>query len=393
MSRIAIFGYYGQDNAGDEAILSALASGIKRTNPEAVISACSAKPEETKKSHGIDAFNYFSLAPKAIIKGLLRRSRLAYLKSIFTFFKADLIIIGGGGLYFDTKETNKWIFGYINLIHLAKKFGKKVALVGISVGPLHHQGSKDAIAAAFVRADLITVRDNLSKELLTSLHIPEQKINVIPDLVFTFNSAPEERVLSILKDEGINKTSKKIVSLVPCCYNMEKEGWLEQYVNLCEKILEIPSTEIWMVPLQRHETFDDYFAANTIYNGLNPAAQKKCTILQKNYAANEIQGILSSADFVFAERLHGSIMALNTNTPFLGIAYMQKVSGVLELANLPERIISIEHFLSGGFFDSTYEAINSELSENTTSHSLNDGIRAKAQRNFDLLKQLITTKN
>jgi polysaccharide pyruvyl transferase CsaB len=388
MSRISIFGYYGQDNAGDEAILSAIIAGIKCVSPHSKIAAYSGKPQETKQNHNIAAFAFFSLSLKAIVKGTLGRNRVRYWKSVFNFLRTDLVIIGGGGLYFDTQETNRWIFGYINLIHMAKFFRKKVVLFGISVGPLHHQESKDAIAKAFIHADLISVRDHLSKELLSSLGIPPQKVHVIPDLVFTFNSAPQETISRILADEGI-PNDKKILALVPCCYNTSKVGWLEQYIHLCEQINAEHDVTLLLVPFQRHNTFDDLSAAQSIYDHLNESAKKSTFLLKKNYSPAEIQGVLSTAKFVFAERLHGSIMALNTNTPFLGIAYMQKVSGVLELANLPDRIIPIDEFLNGNFLTNAKSTIKSVLEELISPHELNKGIREKAYKNFELLKNLI----
>lgn len=388
MSRISIFGYYGQDNAGDEAILSALSQGIKKTMPETIVTAYSGKPTETAANHGIEAYSFFKLSPKAIIKGLLSRTRLAYIKAVYNFLKTDLVIIGGGGLYFDNKDSNKWIFDYINLIHLAKLFRKKVALCGISVGPLHHQSSKEAIAQAFIKADLISVRDKLSKQLLIEQGIPADHINVIPDLVFTFNSAEPAKISAILKLEGIEEANTKVLALVPCCYNTTKAGWLTQYVNFCEHILASCNTTLWMVPLQRHDTFDDLSAAMSIYENLSPIAQEKVSVIKGKYAPDEIQGILSKADFVFAERLHGSIMALNTNTPFMGIAYMQKVDGVLELANLPERIIPLTNFLSGAFLQPAYQLISETLASEPQPKELNAGIRALALTNFEHLKKL-----
>ena len=388
MSRVSIFGYYGQDNAGDEAILAAIIAGIKSASPHSKIAAYSGNPQETEQHHNIAAFAFFSLSLKSLVIGTLGRKRVRYWKSVINFLRTDLIIIGGGGLYFDSQESNKWIFRFINLIHMAKFFRKKVALFGISVGPLHHQESKDAIAKAFIHADLISVRDHLSKELLTNLNIPPQHVHVIPDLVFTFNSAPKETVSRILADEGIPK-DKNIVALVPCCYNTSKAGWLEQYVHLCEQINAEQDVTLLLVPLQRHHTFDDLSAAQSIYDHLNENTKKNTFLLKNNYSPAEVQGVLSEAKFVFAERLHGSIMALNTNTPFLGIAYMQKVSGVLELANLPDRIIPIDKFLNGNFLINAKSTIKNALEEPVSSHQLNKGIREKAYTNFELLKNLL----
>jgi polysaccharide pyruvyl transferase CsaB len=348
MTRFSIFGYYGQGNAGDEAILSALVDGIKNELPNAHISVCSATPDETKRNHGVNAFRFFGIDFKSIIKGIIGRSRIGYLNAVISFLRSDVIVIGGGGLFYDTKETNAWFFGYINLIRRAKRFGKKIALVGISVGPLHHKSSEQAIKDAFALVDLISVRDNTSRDTLIRCGVEPERIHVIPDLVFTLNSASDECVAEILAKESF-PTQGYNVALTPCCYNAKQPGWVEQYVAFCERAVADLDCNLWLIPMQRNDNHDDLNAIDIIYARLSPKTQNRAYRLSGTYKPQETQGIISKANAVLAERLHGSIMAVNTSTPAMSIAYMPKVAGVLELAKLEDRIVSNQDFLSGRY--------------------------------------------
>jgi polysaccharide pyruvyl transferase WcaK-like protein len=388
MTRFSIFGYYGQGNAGDEAILSALVDGIKNELPNARISVCSANLDETKQNYGVNSFRFFGIDFKSIIKGILGSSRIGYLNAVISFLRSNVIIIGGGGLFYDTKETNEWFFGYINLIHRAKRFGKKVALVGISVGPLHHKSSEQAIKEAFALADLISVRGNTSRDTLIRCGVPTDKIHVIPDLVFTLTSADESRISEILASEGFPNNGKRNIALTPCCYNTKQAGWNEQYGAFCERAIAELDCNLWLIPMQRNESHDDLSAINSIRAGLSEGTQKRTFTLRGHYSAKEIQGVLSKADSVLAERLHGSIMAINTNTPVLGIAYMPKVVGVLELANLESRIISNADFLSGEFQTVAFEFYSRAIDSRSV---LTDGLshpRLLAIGNFTQLRLL-----
>lgn len=389
MVRFSIFGYYGQGNAGDEAILAALTDGIKTTIPSATISVYSADPKETSATHQVEAFNQFSLDLKFIIKGVLGSSRKNYIKSVYNFLRSDVIIIGGGGLFFDSIETNKWIYGYLKLIHRAKRLGKKVALVGISVGPLHHQDSEVAIGEAFSRADLISVRDNSSKELLIKCGVMAEKVHVIPDLVFTLQSAPDERIQEIISDEGLRINNQSNIALTPCCYNTAQTGWLTQYIAFCEEAVSELDSNLWLVPMQRNNSHDDLSAINEIFAGLSEATKKRTRILAKNYNAKEVQGVLSKADFVLAERLHGSIMALNTGTPFMGIAYMPKVVGVLALAGLQKNIINFDSFLSGEAMEEIIETAGKNRKSINNSQADNLLKPSNAAANFINLAALL----
>lgn len=387
MTRFSIFGYYGQGNAGDEAILSALMDGIKTELPTAHISVCSANPDETKKEHHVNAYPFFGLGLKSIIKGLLRKTRKDYLNAVISFFRSDVIIIGGGGLFFDSAETNEWIFGYINLIHRAKRYGKKIALVGISVGPLHHKGSEEAINEAFALVDLISVRDNTSRDTLIRCGVAPERIHVIPDLVFTLNSASDERVTEILTQESF-PTQGCNIALTPCCYNTKQPGWVEQYIAFCERAVAELNCNLWLIPMQRNDSHDDLSAIDTIYAGLSEQAKSRAHRLRGIYNAKEIQGIISKANAVLAERLHGSIMAINTNTPVLSIAYMPKVVGVLELAKLEERIIANADFLSGAFQDRAFAFLKSHIEPQSLLSTSFMHPKLLAEQNFKQLKQL-----
>lgn len=390
MAHVSIFGYYGQGNAGDEAILAALIDGIKNHTPNASISVYSANPAETSATHKVASYNHFSFDFKQIIKGILGGARASYIRSAINFLRTDVVIIGGGGLFFDSKETNKWIYGYLKLIHRAKALKKKVALMGISIGPLHHRESEQAVGEAFAKADLISVRDASSKNLLIKCGIAPEKIHVIADLVFTLHSAPAERIETILAQEHFINNDKCNVALTPCCYNTEHEGWLSQYVAICERIVSELDSNLWLVPMQRSNHHDDLSAINLILGRLSHTARERVCVLQGIYNAKEVQGVLSMASVVLAERLHGSIMALNTHTPVMSIAYMPKVTGVLELANLQDNLIDYGSFLSGNSQQQIIETLRRYESDKTLFIAAPASDSTAAVNNFIKLHALLS---
>jgi polysaccharide pyruvyl transferase WcaK-like protein len=212
MPRYSIFGYYGHGNAGDEAILAALNNGLKNQIPNAKVCAYSANPEDTTLDHQIESYKFFSLDPISFIKGIFGRRRKSYIASLYNFLKTDIVIIGGGGIFYDAPDENRWVVGYTKLIKTAKLFGKKVAIVGVSVGPIHNEESGKAIAQAFVITDFISVRDNSSKKLLIEYRVPAEKIQIVPDLVFTLDSCNDSRVKEIFELENFEFSTRKKLS-------------------------------------------------------------------------------------------------------------------------------------------------------------------------------------
>jgi polysaccharide pyruvyl transferase CsaB len=387
MKRYSIFGYYGQRNAGDEAILAALIEGIKSASAENYISVYSGRVDETSSTHGIDAFVPFNFKVKHVFRNLIRRNPAEYLRAASNFLRTNVVVIGGGGLFFDSEESNKWLLYYLDLIEFAKALDKRVALIGVSAGPLHHAESRRLMERAFAKVDVISVRDNTSRDLLVECGVRRDRIEVVPDLVFTLASSSGPRIDEILGEERFQRESGRVVALTPCCYNVNRSGWLEQYRKFCERVVFEFGARLWFVPMQRDDDHDDLRAIQAIVTSLSSSAQSRISILQGVYTAQEVQGILGNADFILAERLHGAIMALNTSTPFVGISYMPKVAGVLELAQLQNRIVAMEDFLSGAYLEHAVMQMRSDLSGLSVELG-RDSIAILADKNFKLLRTL-----
>ncbi|MBK8187795.1 MAG: polysaccharide pyruvyl transferase family protein [Cellvibrio sp.] len=100
---------------------------------------------------------------------------------------------------------------------------------------LHHQDSMVAVASAFNRVDLVSVRDNGSRDLLIKCGVDSSKIFVIPDLVFTLKPADGVRIDEIMREECFPQAkSEKNILIAPCCYNVDLVGWAEQYARFCD---------------------------------------------------------------------------------------------------------------------------------------------------------------
>lgn len=151
MSKIIISGYYGFENTGDEAILLGIISNIRAVNKPVDICVLSRRPEITASRYGVRAINRNNF--RAIIQEIKR---------------CDLFLSGGGSLLQDITGW-KSIPYYLGLVLIAQLMGKKTAFYAQGIGPV--RGTLGRLLIKFVgnRTDLITVRDEASKELLVEL--------------------------------------------------------------------------------------------------------------------------------------------------------------------------------------------------------------------------------
>ena len=86
--RILISGYYGFNNAGDEAILKSIIIALRDVNPTIDIVVLSNDVEHTKKTYNVDAINRWNI-----------------FKIYSELRKSDGLISGGGSLLQDVTSS------------------------------------------------------------------------------------------------------------------------------------------------------------------------------------------------------------------------------------------------------------------------------------------------
>ena len=106
MSKILLSGYYGFANAGDEAMLAAIVSALRREVPDVEITVLSGNPAVTAAKYQVKSLNRFDAL------GFLRVLR-----------HTDLLLSGGGSLLQDV-TSSKSLFYYLSVIFAGKLMGK-----------------------------------------------------------------------------------------------------------------------------------------------------------------------------------------------------------------------------------------------------------------------------
>ena len=108
--KVLLSGYYGFDNAGDEAVLYAIVHALRDANPDIEITVLSNQPEKTALQLDVHAVNRWGKS------GLIKAVK-----------DCDVLISGGGSLLQDVTSKNGILY-YLGLIKLAQVLKKKVMI-------------------------------------------------------------------------------------------------------------------------------------------------------------------------------------------------------------------------------------------------------------------------
>ena len=163
---ILINGWYGQLNAGDDAILDVFLEQT-RARFNADVTVLSETPENIPPALGVRCLWHPIVFGRGAVSALLAGTTWRHLKEIR---KADLFVLGGGGILRDN-TTWRNLLRLLDEIWFAKLFGKKIMLYGIGVGPFKTRLGRKLIGASVRMCDLVTVRSERCAQLLREVGV------------------------------------------------------------------------------------------------------------------------------------------------------------------------------------------------------------------------------
>lgn len=377
-----VFGHYGNENMGDEAIVAAVIE-IRRRFPESNIFGFSIVPEDTQARHGIMSFPirrvwsapatatwtaqadqsagkpYRGVRSKIkqvpVLYPMLRlgariiraaRSILEELEFIRRSFvnirQVDILLVAGSGQL--TDESGIWGFPYTlyKWSLLAKWGGVKLAFVGVGAGPLHHGLSRWFVKRALSCAVFRSYRDDSSIRLIQSLGAGQGDA-VCPDLAWG------KSVADPVLDQTVRPALR--VGVNPMAYH-DPRYWpnakKEQFDEYVRKLTEI---FIW-IARQGHTVtlFPTQLRADVlIIRELVPVLDRDCSPdIRRMIQTAEITGLdsqlemMSRCDLIIATRFHGVLMSYLVGKPAIGISYHQKINDLMAVMGHAEFALSID---------------------------------------------------
>jgi polysaccharide pyruvyl transferase CsaB len=345
---IVISGHYGGINIGDDAIIIALVNSIYKFGSQDIkITTISHNPTISELQTKSPSIQHITLSPFSFLKKLKIM--------IKTIRKADMVVIGGGGLLQD-EFSIKTVPRFLLPAFLAKVYGKPTVFHALGVGPINTYYSKRLIKLIGSHIDRITVRDTESKKLL--LEIGLTKVEVVPDPAFLLSACEEGRTRKILQQESLSfpaRRSRIGVSLRGFYHtNKRKINSLQMLTSKNKDIL-----------VQELERIGNHLNARLVFVCTDQTMDRKITeeiesrcscpsqLIQGSYQPPEFAGILKSMDAVISFPFHSALIAASNRVPVLAINYNPKVQNLMRRLGLKDYLLSVKELtdLSSRFFD------------------------------------------
>lgn len=313
---ILISGYYGFDNSGDDAILKAIVKDIRECNQKINIKVLSNNPSKTENMYPVTAVNRFKI--KEVLEAMKN---------------SDLFISGGGSLLQDVTSTRSLLY-YLALMSCARLCRKPIMVYANGIGPIDRKINRFFTRRILNKVDLITLRDEGSRDYIESLGVKNKNIHVTADPVFTLIPSPEEKIHKIFEDEKVPR-DKKIIGISIRQWK-KADNLVEVMSQGIEYMLKKYDVNVILIPMHYPEDL-----------GISLDIEKQvkthgCYVMKEKYSVEEIMGIIKELEIIIAMRLHSLIYAATQEVPIVGLSYDPKINGILKSLEL-DNICDVEN--------------------------------------------------
>lgn len=324
---VAILGWYGSSNAGDEAVLQSVVGSLRRNDLDNLL-VLSTNPERTATAYGVPSLprNPLSLATLRAVRG------------------SRALILGGGGLIQDSSSVYNLPL-YAFFVALARLSGIPVIGWGLGVGPLYTNLGR--LLARFIVGSSVhfSVRDRQSARQLERAGVSQDGYRVTADPAFliepdehTTTQPPRESkpvvvfcVRHRLHDEpGLNLRYLLPVS-IRHRLGLEVRGGADEDARFVQAIargvrlcVQEFGARVELLPFwaERDDEVLEQVRQESLRLGVLAEA---VSWAQVAHTPSSLAAHLSRVEMLVSMRLHALIFGASAGVPSLALSYVPKV--------------------------------------------------------------------
>ena len=357
---VLLSGYYGFGNLGDEALLEVIVGQVRRRFPQATLEVLSATPQTTAARYGVAATPRWDWRAVRAAVG-----------------RSDAVLSGGGGLLQNATSMRSLLY-YAGILREAARKRRKTMVFAQSIGPLDFWGR--LVVGQFCKGlDRATVRDERSRALLQSI-LPETPVERTADPVFLYD-LPDSGV--DLAGEGLGPESGPYAVISVRNAASPRDG-IRIVARAVDRLTNRHGIRCAFLPMAGA-------ADAAVSTDVIRACSSSAVLLPEMYARESRGDSARRA----RRRRHAAARAGAggaLRVPFLAIPYDPKVAALCEDLTypLPPLWVPGEPAPSDEAIDAGVDRLIAER-DAISAHLKDraDAVRAAAERNFDVLGQLL----
>ncbi len=288
---ILYLGSYGTGNHGDEALLLAARNILEKVRPGSVGKVLSRKPS-LKELQGLPVIYYGKQSPLKTFANLIGEFR-----------RAEVLVLGGGGLFNDHFTGNLFYYGLP--VFLARLFGRKVLFLGLGFGPFRRSWRRRIASAILGMGNGVSIRDETSLRELRGRAFKKARLGT--DLAWSLDPV-----------DGDEPPPGILLSIRPWKH-WPRKALLEHVLSLLDGLpSEFPLRLIAMDEYMDREILEEVATA--------VAGHRQVEWVDTDQMA--VQRAFGASQWVIAMRYHAALFAARSGAALHLIAYDSKLKSL-----------------------------------------------------------------
>ena len=318
---VVLAGWYGATNLGDEWLLSTFVDWVREA--QATPTVVSVHPAYTSAAYGVQTASYVDLA--SVVEALSQ---------------ADLLVLGGGGLFqeydvFDRPSLAHFPAGNVSQFaqfhYLARELGLATAVLGQGVGPLHGADACDITRQVFEQADLASVRDGASAQLLRRIGV-DRLVPIAPDPAWTI--APRAPVRD-LPQRYPALAGHRVMAMIVRDWPFHAT-WEDAFAQTFDRALPPGWACLWLdftrTPSADPQRVD---GSEIAYRLVPRLSTGRPHAVWQGMALDEAMALVAACDALVTMRLHGALLGHVSGLPVVTLEYDDKVHALGDAVGVP----------------------------------------------------------
>ncbi|MDQ3929528.1 MAG: polysaccharide pyruvyl transferase family protein, partial [Chloroflexota bacterium] len=338
---IAILGWYGSANAGDEAVLQSVVESLRRAGHDNLL-VLSTNPALTASSYGVASVPRNPLNPA----------------TLRVFLDSRALVLGGGGLIQDSSSVYNLPL-YAFYVALARLRGLPVFGWGLGVGPLHTRLGRLLARFIFRSSRYFSVRDAESARVLRAAGVRKDEVRVSADPAFLIEPAEpgdvpssKPRIVFCVRHRLHDAPGLNLRYLLPVSvrHRLKLEGLpgeeedrefahaVARGVRCC---VEEFGARVVLLPfwLERDDEVLREVECEALLLGV-PGTE--ISWAEVRHTPSDLAGYISRADLLVSMRLHALVFGAAAGVPGMALSYVPKMRALMERLGARRWVVEVQ---------------------------------------------------
>jgi polysaccharide pyruvyl transferase WcaK-like protein len=319
--KIALSGYYGMANYGDDLFCIAASEGAKQFW---------LSHETQLLCPPLDGVQANFVVP-GFARDLYRRHDHlgAMCRSLFllaTGLSADKFVFAGGSIFSSGKASVR------DLLFRARGNRKGYfSAIGVSVGPFQSVADEKKVRNDLSRFEYISVRDRESFEILKQFNL-DGRLTASVDLVGSLYGARRQQPWR-------EDRTRRLIGFSPCNLTnrtAEAVDYCDRFVSGLAQVANLSETAVELICLNEHPVVGDAGLCDYTRKKLSEIGIDSSISRYRDLGAFGIWDRIDGLDAYFTARLHGAITGYLSGVPFFLFERQRKSADFLDMIAKPE---------------------------------------------------------